>query len=401
VGVTADLYSLGAVLYETLTGKKAFPQKNLSQLMAYKTENHFIPLRMFKTPIPGSLTKLVDKCMMHDPDKRIPTSLITVHQLEHLLKRITADDPEIILRSFMQSPIDTKTELHVRSRVPVAGIVIAVLSTIAVAAGIFFIVHSANQPMQPVQPATISPLVKKHVDTAAPPKPLPVRIQQPDRTAVAVKKKTVYPVPATPVTALVETVKVQIPAPSPKSGTYIDNMEEKYGISDSIELMINEAGTGNYQSVLKIYNELSAQQQSSDQARLLQLRSLFATGNNTGVTAFFERTVIEDGEYYLIKAKYLFGQGSAALALAPLEKSVKTGTLLLDAESLRRDYLYYRASCFSSFFERAPGKETCKTALDGWFEVKNLMRSSPSHEYYQKAVVEMQKLGLYAADNKR
>ena len=123
-------------------------------------------------------------------------------------------------------------------------------------------------------------------------------------------------------------------------------------------------------------------------------------GKTAEVTAFFKKTVIEDGEYYLIKAKYLFGQGLIDQALAPLEKSIKTGTLLLDAESLRRDYLYYRASV-STVFLTDPREESRKAALDGWFEVKNFLRGSPNHEYYQKAVMEMQKLGAHSRQRRK
>ena len=72
--------------------------------MSFKIANNFIPLRLFKIKIPDRLKKLVDKCLMHNPEKRPQTSLITLNQLENLLKRITLDGPKLILRSFMQSP---------------------------------------------------------------------------------------------------------------------------------------------------------------------------------------------------------------------------------------------------------------------------------------------------------
>ena len=41
-----------------------------------------MPLRLFRVKIPGRFEKLVDKCMMHRPDRRLPALAIVLKELE-------------------------------------------------------------------------------------------------------------------------------------------------------------------------------------------------------------------------------------------------------------------------------------------------------------------------------
>ncbi len=106
-----------------------------------------------------------------------------------------------------------------------------------------------------------------------------------------------------------------------------------------------------------------------------------------------KQRTIDDGEYYLIKAKLSYAAGDAGQALKTLEKSVTIRARMLDAETVHRDYLFYRALCLGRVFDQAPSDDNRKTALDAWFEVKNYLRKIPDHSYFKKAVVEMQRIG--------
>jgi hypothetical protein len=66
---------------------------------------------------------------------------------------------------------------------------------------------------------------------------------------------------------------------------------------------------------------------------------------------------------------------------------------MLDAETLHRDYFFYRALCLGRVFDQTPSEENKKSALDAWFEVKNHLRKIPDHSYFKKAVLEMQRIG--------
>ncbi len=85
VDVTTDIYAIGAILYEMLTGDKAFPDVSLSALFEAKTKNEFVPLGLFNIPIPKALKKLVNSCMEHNPagapDRRRPARPPRTHPL--------------------------------------------------------------------------------------------------------------------------------------------------------------------------------------------------------------------------------------------------------------------------------------------------------------------------------
>jgi serine/threonine protein kinase len=137
VGVAVDIYALGAILYESITGRKAFPQKNLSQLMSAKTANIFVPLRFFKIKIPQRLKNLAGKCMQLDPAKRPASAAALLKELESLHHALSPETPENAIIRFMQSINEkTRTIYAVRHRLPVKALVTAVLLGLAMGASI-------------------------------------------------------------------------------------------------------------------------------------------------------------------------------------------------------------------------------------------------------------------------
>jgi len=66
-----DIYALGAVLYEMLTGQKAFPQDDLKNLLLRKMTGSYAPL---KSSVYGGIAKIVKKCLAVNRKDRYATA---------------------------------------------------------------------------------------------------------------------------------------------------------------------------------------------------------------------------------------------------------------------------------------------------------------------------------------
>jgi tetratricopeptide (TPR) repeat protein len=167
----------------------------------------------------------------------------------------------------------------------------------------------------------------------------------------------------------------------------------KHGTDNPVEALAKEAELGRFESVLRLFGELPPDVAGENNAQLLRLRALYALGRRTEADDATKNKIIDDGEYYLIKAKLSYDAGSAVEAFKTLEKSLRFRAQILGAETIHREYLFYRALCLGRMFDQAPSEDNRKTALDAWFEVKNYLRKIPDHVYFKKAVVEMQRIG--------
>ena len=70
VDARSDIFSFGAVLYEMLTGRRAFPGDNRMSTLASILQQEPKPLAELDSRIPRELERIVGRCLRKDPDRR-------------------------------------------------------------------------------------------------------------------------------------------------------------------------------------------------------------------------------------------------------------------------------------------------------------------------------------------
>jgi serine/threonine-protein kinase len=99
-----DIFSLGTVLYELITGQRAFPQKTLSELVQKKTKGIYKSLESYPVDLPPKLVEIVEKSMALEPEDRYAHISDFGHDLFTVLTGMTDRSPNEILSRFAADP---------------------------------------------------------------------------------------------------------------------------------------------------------------------------------------------------------------------------------------------------------------------------------------------------------
>jgi serine/threonine-protein kinase len=77
-----DLYAVGAILYEVLSGRRAFEVPADAALSTAILQEKPPPLRGFRPDVPAQLEAIIDKALSKDPNARYATALAMARELE-------------------------------------------------------------------------------------------------------------------------------------------------------------------------------------------------------------------------------------------------------------------------------------------------------------------------------
>lgn len=425
----SDIYSMGAVLYEILTGVRAFPEVSLTKLVPDKLANKFAPLEDFNLKIPPALCNLIHKCMRFEREKRVQNMLELLRALGSIHKSLCSQSPEQVMSDFVRSAHREKkiALAHHRRRLvprvlwmPAAA---AALVSLGLAAWLIRPFDTAGPAPQPS--ATSEPAVQPEPQTSTPVEPADeatvddiTQIPEPavelaDRTAPpvgsknarrggrgAAESRTAQSPPhaetASPPPAATAAAPAVAPEPVDPKTALVDQLAGQYGSRDIMALFTGEVERGHFRNGLDLYARLTREQASGKKASLFALRAARGVNDNTVLRRILNSGDINDGEFYLEKAQYLFKNGDLAQARNLLDRATTAPTEFLDQQTFRQRLLFGRALCASAVYDGSPGAETRKDAMAAWYEVKSLMRTATDHPYFRKADDEIRRVSRNA-----
>ena len=100
----SDIFSLGTVLYEMVTGSRAFPQKTLSELVQKKTAGQYRSFSSHSGEYPERIVKVIEKSLRLHPEERYGSAAEMGYDIYRLLREMSDVSPHDAVSSYMRDP---------------------------------------------------------------------------------------------------------------------------------------------------------------------------------------------------------------------------------------------------------------------------------------------------------
>ncbi len=132
IGVAADVYGLGAVLYELLTGCRAFEGSSTMETLRQVTEQEPEPPRSIEPEVPIDIESVCLRCLEKDPRRRYPGAAALARDLERFLAGLPVEARRI-------TRIERSWRWCRRHPAPAAvGVLLLVLAVVSSAAAVLY-----------------------------------------------------------------------------------------------------------------------------------------------------------------------------------------------------------------------------------------------------------------------
>jgi serine/threonine-protein kinase len=106
VTARADVFGLGVLLYESMTGRLPFEGQNPAQVLRKVIEGQFIATERLLPTVGADLGRIVNRALSHSPADRFESAAQFASALRTELSRLGFDDPYAELVAYLDAPRD-------------------------------------------------------------------------------------------------------------------------------------------------------------------------------------------------------------------------------------------------------------------------------------------------------
>lgn len=340
-----DIYSLGTVIYEIITGVKAYPQKIMSELIQKKMLNEYRSVNDFGADIPRQLCAIINKCMELRKEKRYSTAPELAEALTCFLKKFTSRTPEQLVSEFLKNPKSAPAI----NRKPLINAPVMITASIMLFISLFFLTLT----LFPELGKNIKYMVSYSLTAAA--SPDIKKFSQP-------QKSETQSLPEVATTAI-------------NTGNKTSNAP---GVDDkkrnSAPLNVNPLKSGLNSVRLKRFREaiplleealgkdLNDLQRSDCTVHLLE--SYLSTGDAAGALRLVNSKFINDGYFYLLcgRTYVLFGKFDKAIEAFGNAQTIPSRY----NDNTLREATFLWAQTLDSIYKLKPNSENKRACLHAW-----------------------------------
>ncbi len=383
--IRTDIFSLGAVFYEMITGQKAFPERNAAQLMLSRLKNDFKPLSCYDLKIPARLRNLIHKCMTKDRGKRIQDATSFLSEITLIHKSLTSLSPEQVLKQFIGKSNAPKRVLATRFRIPaplVASLItIGGITVVALLSGPKIKAHYLQDSTIPALSSAPAIEISQISVIDSTKKPV-LEIKDSDSEKKVIKE----------IARGVKSSEIAAPKEVVKPPDILEQLYSTYGTTDLLNIFVQEIKKRHFETALEITSRMSPQEVASSKVIIYKIRALKVLQRHSELKKLLMDKDIDDAEFYLEKARYFLDNKNTIRAQDYLQYTAKRPAAFIESDYIRVERLYLMARCRSLEFDSKPSVELKNRALESWYELKAELQTTKDHPYFSEADMQMQRI---------
>lgn len=392
-----DIYSFGAILYEMLTGTKAFPQDTITDLMKKKIINEYRKFTDFDFEIYSELASISQRCLQFNKQDRYCDAESLLNELEIVHKSIASDPPNKVLRDYLSHPdsliiSSRKTALkrfNKKNLLPGIWVLLSaalVISVISVYVSIrkadyIPVLLLSEQAKASTVPLYVSTDCKKNSDSV-------FSIDfVPEQHSPAINLRTVKNPALNSQSKKLETYKKVLPEKSEFSQT--ESLNKKYPEKGLLDMGRNALDAGAFDDAILALNSIENDHPAK---QLLLLEAYLKSGNTEKAASIVSREIIPDAQYYYLCGTYFEKTGKALQALEYYQQALTIPSSTRELNDIRNDALFNTAMLRNGQYRDNPTDITKFQALNAWNIVKKLYGNNPAHKRYIQAQEELARI---------
>lgn len=362
----SDIYSLGCILYELVSGVKTFPGPEEESVMQLRASNTYVSLKKLSRSIPPDLLRLIEECLKLKKDNRPLNFEIIRKELEHIHQSATRLTPESTIQLYVNQrkhnePFTLPHPLPGTASIIKTTVAIMFLLAVATLAG-FTLWRSLAEDNTTDIPAKPTPEAQKNIAS--------LKQNHSGRPRVSSRVN--------------RSEDADFYAPSIPTSDAI--------LLDSIRICWSHR---KFDIMLSLINRLPPELAGSKEVILYRLRALGRGGEELG--EILGSTEVLDGEYFFHKARFQFYNKDYANTLVNLDKALSLPCEFLDKRTLGREVQLYKSRSLTSIFRIDPTSENLKAALDAWDRLSELVSDRPNGIHKKEADRERKNLRAEAS----